>query len=244
MGSLEVCYKTDVGKKRSVNEDSLVAKRLGDVYLLAVADGLGGHAAGEVASRVGLIELEESLKNSLSAEKVIEALKGAITKANREIYLLSKENADYRGMGSTLVVAVVVGNKAVIANVGDSRVYLVGNAIERITKDHSLVQELIDKQVITEEETFDHPQKNIVTRSLGLEEEVTPDFYEVELGRKTLLLCSDGLSDALRDDEIRDIITASSSLDEACTKLIDSANQKGGADNITVVLAKVAGQVH
>lgn len=240
MGNLEVCCKTDVGKKRNANEDSLLAVSLGNAHLLAVADGLGGHAAGEVASRVALIEIEGFLRTSLPRENLRDAMKGAIAKANREIILLSKENPSYAGMGSTLVAAVVSQNKALIANVGDSRAYLIGDEIRWKTKDHSLVQELVDGNLITEEEAFNHPQKNIVTMTLGLENEVFPDFYDVELSGSILLLCSDGLSDSLRDEEIRKTIAASANLDEACTNLINLANDKGAADNITVILAREA----
>lgn len=238
MGSLEVCCRTDTGNRKSVNEDSLLRVNFRDVHLLAVADGLGGHAAGKVASRVALVEIEEFLKTHFTGQNLLGSIREAVSKANKEIYLLSKENPAYAGMGSTLVAAAISQNKAVIANVGDSRAYLVGNEIRQVTKDHSLVQELVDKRVITQEETFNHPQKNIVTRALGIKSEVLPDFYEVELSGKLLLLCSDGLSDSLKDEEIRKTIAASINLDEACNKLISLANEKGGSDNITVILAK------
>ena len=222
-----------------MNEDSLLAVKIGDTHLLAVADGLGGHAAGEIASRVAIIEIEQSLRLKLTECSFSLALEEAIAKANREICLLSRENPVYAGMGTTLIIALVLQGKAWIANVGDSRAYLVGNDIEQVSKDHSLVQQLVDKRLISVEEAFDHPQKNIVTRTLGLEEEVHPDIYEdVELSGRTLLLCSDGLSDALRDGEIRRLITSSRSLEEACIRLIDMANEKSGADNITVLLAR------
>lgn len=240
---LEVCSKTDVGRKMSTNEDSLLAKRLGDVYLLAVADGLGGHAAGEVASKVALIEIEEFLKarlgkEGISDQNIQKAMEGAISKANNEIYRLSNENPAYARMGTTLVMAIVSENKAMIANVGDSRAYLIGEEIKRITKDHSLVQELLDKRLITEEEAFKHPQKNIVTKTLGIESEVKADFHPIELDDNIFLLCSDGLTDSLRDEEINEIVLRSKNLKAACDLLIDKAKEKGGEDNITVILAK------
>jgi len=237
MSDLEICYKTDIGKKRVVNEDSLLVKQMGDLHLLAVADGLGGHSAGEVASRVALVEIEEYLKTNLSEGNLQEVMERAITKANREVFLLSKENSAYAGMCTTLVAALVSNNKVLIANVGDSRAYLIGNNIWHTT-DHSLVQELVAKKVLTEEEAIDHPQKNIVTRTLGAETEVSAEFYNEELSGKTLLLCSDGLTDLLRDQDIKETIATSLTLEEACTKLIDLANDRGGKDNITVVLAR------
>lgn len=239
MASLETSYKTDVGRKRAENQDSLLVSRVGNAHLLAVADGLGGHAAGAVASRVAAIEMEQFLKANLTEDNPVAALKQAIGKANKEIHLLSRENPAYAGMGTTLVAAIVLSDRAWVANVGDSRAYLVGDAIEQVTKDHSLVQQLVDGNVITRDEAFGHPQKNIVTRTLGLDEEPNPDLYEdVELSGRVLLLCSDGLTDSLRDEEIRSLVVASASLDEACTRLVDLANEKGGADNISVVMAR------
>lgn len=237
MIALDICCKTDVGKKRTVNEDSPLVKQMGDLYLLAVADGLGGHSAGEVASRVALVEIEEYLKTNLREDNIQEAMERAIAKANKEVFLLSKENSAYAGMCTTLVAALVSDNKVLIANVGDSRAYLIGDNIWHTT-DHSLVQELVTRRVIAEEEAFDHPQKNIVTRTLGAETEVSADFYNEELSGKTLLLCSDGLTDMLRDREIRETIAVLANLDEACTRLIDLANERGGKDNITVILAR------
>lgn len=235
---LEVYSKTDIGRSRSINEDNLLVKKLDEVYLLVVADGLGGHAAGEVASRIALIEIEEFLRAGLGRGDLTEVVKGAILKANSKIYLLSKENPAYANMGTTLVMAVVFQNKALIANVGDSRAYLAGEEIKRITKDHSLVQELLDKKLIVEEEAFQHPRKNVISRALGSESEVKVDFYDIELSGGYLLLCSDGLTDSLRDEEIKEIVNNSRDLSEACTELIDSAKEKGGGDNITVILAK------
>ena len=199
MTELEVGCGTDAGRRRRENEDSLLAVEIGDTYLVAVADGLGGHAAGEVASKVATIEIEHYLKSHPIDDPGV-ALRQAVAKANREILLLSRENPSYAGMGSTLVAALVRGAEACIVNVGDSRAYLVGDAIEQVTVDHSLVQELVTKGVITKEEAFDHPQKNIVTRTLGLDEEANPDVYGVvTLSNRVLLLCSDGLTDSLRD---------------------------------------------
>jgi protein phosphatase len=238
MVNLDICSKTDVGRVRTTNEDSLLVVPLGTVHILAVADGLGGHAAGEVASRIALIEIEEFLKANLAGNNLREAIGGAVAKANKEIWLLSKENAAYEGMGSTLVLAIVSGDKALIANVGDSRAYLMGDGVRQVTKDHSLVRELVDRGVISEEQAVGHPQKNIVTRSLGAKEEVVPDFYDWELSGNTLLLCSDGLTDTLSENEIIETIVASADLDEACSRLIDLANRKGATDNITVILAR------
>lgn len=237
MGYLEVCCKTDIGKVRTHNEDSLIVLELGDMHVLAVADGLGGHAAGEVASKVALIEIENYLRAHLGIENQRETMHQAIAKANKEVFSLSKENPEYAGMGTTLVLALVTGNTVLLANIGDSRAYVIENGIRQITKDHSLVQELVDNKLITETEAFGHPRKNVITRTLGTEENVLPDFYQ-ETASGMLLLCSDGLSDMLTDGEILEVTTSAPDLTAACTSLIDLANAKGGRDNITAIMAR------
>ncbi|MCP4614780.1 MAG: serine/threonine-protein phosphatase, partial [Planctomycetes bacterium] len=192
-----------------------------------------------VASKIALEQIEKSLKQSLLSDNSSEALQVAIAKANAEIYRLAKDNPVYSGMGTTLVAALVFDNHALIANVGDSRAYVIGDETKQITKDHSLVQELSDKKIITEEEAFGHPQKNIVTRTIGTKRELVPDIYEEDISGKVLLLCSDGLSDMVRDHEMLETIASSETLDYACDALIDLANANGGKDNITAVLAKL-----
>ena len=240
MSQLEVCGKTDVGRKRSDNEDNLLIATSGNVHILAVADGLGGHVAGEVASKIALEQLEKSLKQSSLLTNSIESLQSAIVQANAEIFRLAKDNPAYFGMGTTLVATLVSGNYAVIANVGDSRAYVIGDEIRQITRDHSLVQELSEKHIITQEEAFGHPQKNIVTRTIGTKRKVVSDIYEEDFLGKVLLLCSDGLSDMVREHEILETVASSTTLDQACDALIELANANGGKDNITVILAKVS----
>lgn len=239
MSNLEICCLTDTGG-RSTNEDRLLTKGLQELYLLAVADGLGGHAAGEVASNVALLEIEEYLKANLGGRDILGATKGAMSKANKEIYLLSRENPEYTGMGTTLVMALIQHGKVLIANVGDSRAYHISrNWIKQITRDHSIVQELLEKGLITEEEVQHHPQRSTLTRALGIEPEIKVDTYGIELlPGGLLLLCSDGLSDSLSDKEIGDVISSAFDLDEACANLIARAKERGSRDNISVILAK------
>lgn len=238
MEKFEVYYRTDKGRKRTANEDSLLVSQIGDTYLLAIADGLGGHAAGEVASKMALIELEEFFKAHLKADLTAELMKEAIYKANEEIYLLSQENPEYKGMGSTLVMALLHQGKAIIANIGDSRAYLITGEMTQVTKDHSLVQEMIDKNEITKEEARHDLQKNIVTRVMGTANEVQADWFEITPDGGTILLCSDGLPDALTDEQISDTIINASCIEAACNKLIDRVNEEGGRDNVSVILAK------
>jgi serine/threonine protein phosphatase PrpC len=238
MRNLEICYRTIRGKRRELNEDSLLAVTIGDVDILAIADGLGGHAAGEIASRLATGELEESLRSNLSINNLQDSVRAALFRANAEIYLLSHSNPCCGGLASTMVAAAVSQNDALIANVGDSRAYLVGTKIRRITKDHSLMQQLIDKSLISEEESFDHSQKNVITMSLGRRSEIDPDFYQIELSEEILLLCSDGLNDSLRDEQIGKIIRESASLKDACGRLLEVAEANGASDDISIVLGR------
>jgi PPM family protein phosphatase len=238
MYKLEICYKTRRGSKREINEDSLVVSKFDDLFILAIADGMGGHAAGEVASRVAIKELVESLKLQPWRSGLQESFSTAILKANMAIYLLSKENQNYMGMASTLVAAAISPKESIVANVGDSRAYLVGPKIKKITRDHSLVQQMVDNCLITEEESFSHHQKNIITMNLGRRREIHPDFYPIVLSGMTLLLCSDGLSNALREEEIGNIVTNSCVLEEACNSLIKTAEYRGATDDITVIMAR------
>lgn len=239
MVSLEICYLTDSGG-RNTNEDELLIKSVEQLHILAVADGIGGCAAGEVASSVALTEIEKSLEANLEEGDIGNAVKEAVAKANKEIYLLSKENPEYAGMGTTLVMALIQQGKVVIANVGDSRAYhLSGGQIRQISRDHSVVQSLIERGMITEEEARHHPQKSSLTRALGVEPQVEVDLYDTKLKRgDILMLCSDGLTDSLSDEEINEVVRSVSNMDKACAELIRRANEKGGKDNITVVLAR------
>jgi protein phosphatase len=236
---INICSKTDIGKIRSVNEDRLLVKRFGDAYLLAVADGIGGHAGGELASITALKEVEDFFEKNLDKKNLKDLMEDAISKANEKVLSVSNENPGYAKMGTTLVMAFIDGNRTLISNIGDSRAYCVGEEIKRITKDHSLVQQMLDRKVITDKEAFDHPQKNIITQAMGSKNKLKPDFYDLEPTCAYLLLCSDGLTDYLKDMEIKKIIINSKSLELACAGLVDKANEKGGKDNITVILAKL-----
>lgn len=242
---LTYCGATDKGGREN-NEDAYEAFTIehpsGKLHVLAVADGLGGHRAGEVASKLAIIELKETISRSASSyEKITqqvmkELIAKAYRKANEEVCYQAKMSPERNNMGTTLVAALLDGEgKGVVANVGDSRAYLIGNGIRRITKDHSYVQELVDKGVITKEEAAVHPEKNIVTRIIGMEG-VEPDFDEIELGKDTLLLCSDGLTDALRDEEIKQVVI-NSEIENVCKNLVEVAKPKS-RDNITIISAR------
>lgn len=236
---LAYCGATDIGGREN-NEDAYIAMQAGNLDLFAVADGLGGHRAGEVASALAVKELSEAVKNCAanvkSLKSMMELLAEGFRKANEEVMHQASAAPERLGMGTTLVAALLNDKgKGVIANIGDSRAYLIGEEIKRITKDHSYVQELVDRGMITQEEAAFHPQKNIVTKIIGMED-AEPDFFEIELGENTLLLCSDGLTDALSDEEIREVVI-SSKIENACKNLVEAAKPVS-RDNITVVAAK------
>ncbi len=229
-------YHISVKGRREYNEDSSIAKKIGDHYLFAVADGLGGHAAGEIASRIALIELEETVKRVEGSPE--ELLRRSIEKANEEVYSQSKEFADRRGMGTTLVASLFdASGKGVIANVGDSRAYLINDGVWH-TKDQSFVQALIDAGVIDEDKRFGHPMRNIVTKTIGADEQIEPDIYDIDINDKILLLSSDGLHDYVTDERIREI-AKDGYLKDVCDKLIDEALESGSTDNITLVICRV-----
>ncbi|MBQ8923273.1 MAG: Stp1/IreP family PP2C-type Ser/Thr phosphatase [Lachnospiraceae bacterium] len=231
--------KTDTGNKRSSNQDSIFFsdKPVGPLpNLYIVADGMGGHKAGDQASKMAIDIAVDFIKKS-TIENPIAVLKRAMIFANNEIYKKASMDPDLRGMGTTMVVAVASDNKLYIANIGDSRLYAIGNDIKQITMDHSLVEELIRDGKLERKRGRNHPEKNIITKAMGSKEEVIPDFFEIDINPDyKYLLCSDGLSNMVEDDEIKDIVADGNDLYDIAQALIDRANYYGGADNISVVV--------
>lgn len=205
--------------------------------LFLVADGMGGHKAGEFASRFTVDKIVENI-SKLQAEEPVTVLKEAMSDANRQ--LLSEAEADSKkaGMGTTVVAATVIGDRLYVANVGDSRLYIVNHdAIKQITRDHSLVEEMVRMGEMDKEEARNHPDKNIITRAMGVLPEVSVDFFEIEVKPEdTVLMCSDGLTNMVDDDEIKRIVLGQRDIVEKAEKLVETANNNGGKDNITVVL--------
>ena len=234
---------TDVGKKRSMNQDSIfyTDKPVGPIQnLYIVADGMGGHKAGDVASRTAIEAATEYVRES-EINNPVSLLKRAIIYANDKVYKLSLSNPDdYAGMGTTFVAAVIDDGIMYVANIGDSRLYIVNNGIRQITMDHSLVEELIRNGQLDRNKGRNHPEKNIITRALGIGDGVVPDFFEVELASDDkVLLCSDGLSNMIEDDEIREIISEADDVADAGKKLVERANYYGGKDNISAVVVAI-----
>jgi protein phosphatase len=226
--------KTDVGRQRSVNEDSLVLAP----PFFAVADGMGGAKAGEVASAMAAETFEGESDSGEPAEAQLTRI---LREANRRIYELAVSDDSHRGMGTTVTAAKVTGNQVSLGHVGDSRAYrLRDGELEQLTRDHSLVAELERSGQITPEAAEHHPQRSIITRALGPEPDVQVDTYTLA-GRDgdLFLICSDGLTSMISDDELASILRSADSLDEAADSLVRAANQSGGKDNITVVLFRL-----
>lgn len=240
---METYCQTDVGLKRNSNQDFVYAsdQKVGRLpSLLIVADGMGGHAAGDLASRVCVETMVSSIEGSGQTE-TIPILAEAVQKANRAVLKKAAEKPEYAGMGTTIVAAVIDGNTLYIANVGDSRLYLIDDdRIDQITLDHSLVAEMVRSGRISPEQMRNHPEKNIITRAVGGEESVEADFFDVGLHKgDVVLLCSDGLTNMVEDEQIFRIIRREKTLRDAGQKLISAANSAGGRDNISVVLARL-----
>lgn len=240
---METYCQTDVGLKRNSNQDFVYAsdQKIGRLpSLLIVADGMGGHAAGDLASRVCVETAVSSIEGSGQTE-TIPILAEAVQKANRAVLKKAAEKPEYAGMGTTIVAAVIDGNTLYVANVGDSRLYLIDDdRIDQITLDHSLVAEMVRSGRISPEQMRNHPEKNIITRAVGGEENVEVDFFDVGLHKgDVVLLCSDGLTNMVEDEQIFRIVRREKTLRDAGQKLISAANSAGGRDNISVVLARL-----
>lgn len=234
--------RTDKGRKRNNNQDSIFISDtpvgpLPNLYI--VADGMGGHAAGDFASRYAISVVIDFIRKS-TVVNPISLLRRALVYASNELFKEADKDKDKMGMGTTMVVAVIVDKKLYVANIGDSRLYLINDDIKQITMDHSLVEELIRSGQLERNKGRNHPEKNIITRAMGSRDEAMPDFFEIDIAEgDKILLCSDGLSNMVEDDEIRDIIQDNSSLDDAVSSLISRANYYGGNDNISVVIVSI-----
>ncbi len=238
----------DVGRKREVNQDYIFVSNepLGNLpNLLIVADGMGGHRAGDFASRYAVETLKEDLASS--TEDGPEAMiRKAIQSANQKLIEAARQDARLEGMGTTLVVATVIEHTLYFANVGDSRLYLLHDTIKQLSKDHSFVQEMVRLGGIDAEEAKHHPDKNIITRAVGAREKVEVDFFEYRLKKgDIILMCTDGLSNMVEDEEMLAIVKSSRDIVEAVERLVERANDNGGNDNIGVILAEpFAGEVN
>lgn len=243
MNSVGRCEK---GICRTTNEDAIFTFNtqygcLPNLYILA--DGMGGHNAGEIASNSSIQFfcefIHENRMNVLKSDyEYIDMIRNAILYSNAKVFDSSNSDIHLKGMGTTFIVASILNNKLFVENVGDSRLYIIrDNEIIQITIDHTYVMEMLKNGSLTEEELYNHPNKNIITRAVGTQSYVEVDTFQIELHQKDIvMMCSDGLSNMIKDNEILEIIIKSSDIEDAATSLIERANLNGGLDNISVIL--------
>jgi serine/threonine protein phosphatase PrpC len=234
---------TDIGEKRRINQDYAFCEvnPVGNLpNLFIVADGMGGHNAGDYASRFCVEFFVEHIKNSKETSPIV-LIEEAIKDTNEKLYEKSKQQIEYEGMGTTFVVATIYDKEMYVANIGDSRLYVISRDIRQVTEDHSLVQAMVNNGELDKDEAKVHPNKNIITRALGANETAQPDFFEVELEEEDIvLMCSDGLTNMLNDETIERIIRENADDPKiAAENLVRQANKNGGKDNIAVIIVKV-----
>lgn len=265
---------TDPGRRRTQNQDSILCYTMPadgtPVGLYAVADGMGGQAAGDVASRITIETIQQDLRHFLDRSiglaapngdnpvttrlsehdaqletanlSMVDALNETIMRSNQRIREYGETNPESAGLGSTLTIALVIGDLALIGNIGDSRTYLLRDgAISRLTQDHTLVNSLVRQGLISDEDVYSHPHRNLVYQALGTKADISPDIFLQRLQQgDVLVLCSDGLWEMVRDEQLRQVIADTADPGDAVAQLMDLANANGGVDNISVVVIRVS----
>lgn len=240
---MEFSYLTDPGKVRDHNEDSvtIVKNQTGEV-LMIVADGMGGHKGGEIASSIAITHIGKRFTDTSTVgnkEDAISFLKEVVSEANMLLYKYTEKNPESAGMGTTIVMALLTKNFLLFGNIGDSSGYVIKNKkLYKITNDHTLVNLLVKSGELTPEEAKHHPRKNVLMRALGTNISVEMDVFDVETDVEGILLCSDGLTNMLEDDQIENVLDSNLSIDEKLQKLIYKCNNRGGTDNISVAYLK------
>lgn len=230
---------SDVGRQRNMNQDYVfcTSKPLGNLpNLCIVADGMGGHKAGDLASKFSVNTFKEYVAAAKS-KKPVSIISDAISYTNEKLLELAASSPDYTGMGTTFVVVTILGKSAYIANIGDSRLYILNKELRQITRDHSLVEEMVQLGTIDRSEARNHEQKNVITRALGAGSKVIADFFEVEIEDGSLILmCTDGLTNMVTDKEIENVLLSRQDINEKANILVNRANENGGKDNISVII--------
>jgi protein phosphatase len=239
---MEWASKTDIGRIRSKNEDSLYVDQK-HMRIFIVADGMGGHNAGEVASKMAIEQVSESIKNKFDSistndeAQIKRVIEDAIYKGNKEIYNQSLSHNSWDGMGTTITMALFIDLRLYIAHVGDSRAYMLRQKeLTQLTEDHTLVSELMKNGSITEVEAKTHPKRNVITKALGTEISPIPDILSVDVDDgDVIILCTDGLTNMVDNYLIKNSFLNNSNLQDSCDFLVDEANNRGGFDNITLI---------
>ena len=242
---------TDVGKKRSMNQDSIfyTDEAVGPVQnLYIVADGMGGHKAGEIASKIAIDTITnkfESIESLGKKEDAIEWMRNTVQDINHKIFEYTDKNQESKGMGTTLVIAIKTDDYILYGNIGDSSGFVIKNEqLHKVTKDHTLVNLLVSTGELTEEEAKYHPRKNVLMRALGANNPIDIDIFDVDTSVKGLFLCSDGLTNMLTNEQIEKVLNSKLSIEEVVLKLINKANMRGGHDNISIAyLKKESGEI-
>ncbi len=238
---MKIFGKTDIGLVRSSNQDAFRIGKFDSGTVWAVlCDGMGGASGGDIASKMAVDLIAERIRinynDNMKTSSVANLLESAINFASIKIFDIAREDETLSGMGTTVVAAVIRDGEAMISHAGDSRAYIIGEDIRLVTTDHSIVQEMLDRGEITEEEAKHHPIKNYITRALGVKDRISVDFTTEDFGEDDILLmCSDGFSNMIESDSLKGLIKCAD--DDTCKKLVDTANSNGGKDNITVVIA-------
>lgn len=240
---MQTFYFTDPGKVRSHNEDSVtIINNDKSEFVLAIADGMGGHKAGEVASKIAIDHIRDSfykLDTIGSKDDAIEWLRLIVKEINNKIFEYAKEHPESKGLGTTLVIAIKTNDYILYGNIGDSSGYVIkNNTLHKVTKDHTYVEVLINNGRLTEESAKHHPGKNLLTRALGANNPIEIDIFDVDTSVKGLFLCSDGLTNMLTEEQIEKILNSDLEVEETVIKLIRKANSRGGTDNISIAYLK------
>lgn len=243
---MEYSTISDCGLKRSMNEDychaQTIEKNGAKTGFFIVADGMGGHNRGEIASKTAVQEMKKYIEDHLKESNIDTGnikllISRAFYEANNKVYSLAVSNKEYIGMGTTLIASVIAEKEIIIGNVGDSRAYIYSNGdLRQITTDNSYVEELVSRGFINREQAKNHPKRNMITRAIGTDETVKVDFYHEEIScGDYMLLCTDGLTNMVSDFEIKSILEKYSNTTDCCKQLVKRANEKGGTDNITAI---------
>ena len=240
---MQTFYLSDPGKVRTHNEDNVtILNNNNEEFLLAVADGMGGHKAGEVASKIAIDHLVDEFNKLTtfgSKENAIEWLRNIVVEINNMIFDYTNNNPNSKGMGTTLVLAVKTNDYILFGNIGDSSGYVVKNQkLHKVTKDHTLVNLLVSTGELTGEEARYHPRKNVLMRALGANDPIEIDIFDVDPNIEGIFLCSDGLTNMLSEEQIEKILNSDLPIEEAVVKLIKKSNSRGGTDNITIAYLK------
>ncbi len=236
---MKTFYLTDAGKVRSHNEDSvIITKNQSGDYLMAVADGMGGHSAGEVASSITISHISKCFNESfcnMEKSKAVNWIREMATEVNELIFSYANEHPESKGMGTTLVMAIVTKDYVLIGNIGDSSGFVVkDSALHKVTYDHTLVNLLLKAGELTPEEAKDHPKKNVLMKALGANNPIDIDIFDCDMDISAILLCSDGLTSMLDKEQIEKVVLSEIEIEDKVVKLIRKSNNRGGMDNISV----------